>query len=102
MRVSQKAKRGVDQGGSKKVPLSFWPFGRTGPSGLAGAAVLPLASGGASAKMRTTGLGVLHASPYPLPRRLVPLWIKGMKKMVSTWVMTDPYLSGDNILHGLL
>lgn len=62
VRVSQKARRGVDQGGSKKVLLFFWLVGRTGPSGLAGAAVLPLASGGTSAKMRTAGLGVLHLS----------------------------------------
>lgn len=61
--ASQKARSGVDQGGSRKVPLSLWLVGRTGPSGLAGAAVLPLASGGASAKMRTAGLGVLHLSP---------------------------------------
>lgn len=32
----------------------------------------------------------------------MPLWIKGMKKVVPTWVMTDPYLNGEDISHGLL
>lgn len=71
--VAQKAERGVDQEGSEKVTPS-WLTGRTRPSGLAQAAVLPLATGGASARMRTTGSGVpCLPSPCPLAGRLLPL-----------------------------
>lgn len=77
------------------------PSGGAGPSGpfrLAGAAVLPLALWGHQCRGEDHWIRSLCL----LPARPVPFWVKGMKKVVPTWVVMDPYLSGDHTFPGPL